>query len=181
MQASEFFPLYYIVKKKIRTHLAPVLFIQPKTSKASDQWIFQFLFRYTFVYKNKLKFSFRSNLTRPLKKMQASEFFPLYYIVKKKIRMHLAPVLWSVSDATNLKIWAISNGYFDWLNRFEDLPLFIKSHVESRDVPEKKILYNTTRGRTHLLAFFLSGRVKLIVTSERLNIYIKCFHQSKPK
>jgi hypothetical protein len=29
---------------------APV--IQSKTSKASDQWIFQFLFRYTFVYKN---------------------------------------------------------------------------------------------------------------------------------
>ena len=33
------------------------------------------------------------NLTRPLKKMQASEFFPLYYIVKKIILTHLAPVL----------------------------------------------------------------------------------------
>jgi hypothetical protein len=30
----------------------------------------------------------------------------------------------------------------------------------------KKILYNTTRGRTHLLPFFLSRRVKLIVTAE---------------
>jgi hypothetical protein len=28
---------------------------------------------------------------------------------------------------------------------------------------------------------FLSGRVKLIITSERLNIYNKCFHQSKAK
>ena len=45
----------------------------------------------------------------------------------------------------------------------------------------KKILYNTTRGRTHLLPFFLSRRVKLIVTSERLNIFKKCFHQSKVK
>jgi hypothetical protein len=38
-----------------------------------------------------------------------------------------------------------------------------------------KILYNTTRGRTHLLPFFLSRRVKLIVTSERLNIFKKMF------
>jgi hypothetical protein len=44
-----------------------------------------------------------------------------------------------------------------------------------------KILYNTTRGRTHLLPFFLSRRVKLIVTSECLNIFKKCFHQSKVK
>jgi hypothetical protein len=41
------------------------------------------------------------------------------------------------------------------------------------------LLYNTTRGRTHLLAFFLSGRVKLIVTSERLNIYIKCWRNRR--
>ena len=25
----------------------------------------------------------------------------------------------------------------DWLNRLDDLPLFSKSHVESRDVPKK--------------------------------------------
>ena len=25
----------------------------------------------------------------------------------------------------------------DWLNRFDDIPLFIKIHVESRDVPTK--------------------------------------------
>ena len=50
-----------------------------------------------------------------------------------------------------------------------------------RKKKKKKILYNTTRGRTHLLPFFLSRRVKLIVTSERLNILKKCFHQSKVK
>jgi hypothetical protein len=36
-----------------------------------------------------------------------------------------------------LKIWANSNRRFDWLNRFDNLLLFIKSHVESRDVPKK--------------------------------------------
>jgi hypothetical protein len=50
-----------------------------------------------------------------------------------------------------------------------------------RGVRKKPKLYNTTRGGTHLLAFFLSGRVKLIVTSERLNIYQFFFDQSKAK
>jgi hypothetical protein len=32
-----------------------------------------------------------------------------------------------------------------------------------------------------LACIFLSDRVKLIIISERLNIFKKCFHQSKPK
>jgi hypothetical protein len=40
------------------------------------------------------------------------------------------------SNTTDLKIWASSNGCFDWLNRFDDLFFFIKSHIESR-VPKK--------------------------------------------
>jgi hypothetical protein len=28
-------------------------------------------------------------------------------------------------------------GRRNWLNKFDNLPLFIKSHVESRDVPKK--------------------------------------------
>jgi hypothetical protein len=43
----------------------------------------------------------------------------------------------SFPNTTDLKIWASSNRRLDWLNRFDDLPLFIKSHVESRDVPKK--------------------------------------------
>ena len=64
-----------------------------------------------------------------------------------------------------------------------DKQLFVSYPYEAQGLGTsgKKKIYNTTRGRTHLLAFFLSGRVKLIVTSERLNIYIKCFHQSKAK
>ena len=48
---------------------------------------------------------------------------------------------------------------------------------------KKKLLYNTTsnKGANSLAPIFLSRRVKLIVTSERLNIFKKCFHQSKFK
>jgi hypothetical protein len=48
---------------------------------------------------------------------------------------------------------------------------------------KKKILFNTTtyKGANSLASIFLSRRVKLIVTSERLNIFKKCFHQSKVK
>jgi hypothetical protein len=35
------------------------------------------------------------------------------------------------------------------------------------------------KGANALAPIFLSRRVKLIVTSERLNIFKKCFHQSK--
>ena len=51
-----------------------------------------------------------------------------------------------------------------------------------RKTPQKK-LYNTTtyKGANSLAPIFLSRRVKLIVTSERLNIFKKCFHQSKVK
>jgi hypothetical protein len=35
-----------------------------------------------------------------------------------------------------LQMWS-DYGRFDWLNRFDDLPLLIKSHVDSRDVPKK--------------------------------------------
>jgi hypothetical protein len=52
-------------------------------------------------------------------------------------------------------------------------------YTGARCVGKKNILYNTTRGRTHLLPFFLSRRVKLIVTSERLNIFKTIFSQSK--
>jgi hypothetical protein len=41
------------------------------------------------------------------------------------------------------------------------------------------IEYN--KGKNSLACLFLSGRVKLIVTSERLNIDKKCFYQSKAK
>jgi hypothetical protein len=47
-----------------------------------------------------------------------------------------------------------SNGRFDWLNRFDDLPLFIKSHVESRDVPKKLT--------QHLYHFQFSRRFALV-------------------
>jgi hypothetical protein len=43
----------------------------------------------------------------------------------------------SFPNTTDMKIWASSNRCFDWLNRFDDLSLFIKCHVESRDVPKK--------------------------------------------
>ena len=71
-------------------------------------------------------------------------------------------------------------------NKYNDLVNFIIwIYPQGLGASEKKIiikiLYNTTRGRTHLLPFFLSRRVKLIVTSERLNIFKKCFHQSKVK
>ena len=55
------------------------------------------------------------------------------------------------------------------------------SEKKKKKKKKKKILYNTTRRRTHSLPFFLSRRVKLIVTSECLNIFKKCFHQSKVK
>ena len=60
-----------------------------------------------------------------------------------------------------------------------NLSVFVPQGLDASQ--KKKILYNTTRGRTHLLPFFLSRRIKLIVTSERLNIFKKCFHQSKVK
>jgi hypothetical protein len=52
-----------------------------------------------------------------------------------------------------LKIWASSNGRFDWLNRFDNLSLFIKSHVESRDVSKKitKHLYDLRFSRRFVL------------------------------
>ena len=37
------------------------------------------------------------------------------------------------------------------------------------------------QGANSLAPILLSRRVKLIVTSERLNIFKKCFHQSKVK
>ena len=41
--------------------------------------------------------------------------------------------------------------------------------------------YIIQQGEDLTCLHFLSGRVKLIVTSERLNIHKKCFHQSKAK
>ena len=41
--------------------------------------------------------------------------------------------------------------------------------------------YIIQQGEELTCLHFLSGRVKLIVTSERLNICKKCFHQSKAK
>ena len=51
----------------------------------------------------------------------------------------------------------------DWLNRFDDLPLFIKSHVESRDVPNKSTqhLYDLRFSRHFVLV-----RVAYLSSSE---------------
>jgi hypothetical protein len=59
----------------------------------------------------------------------------------------------SSPSTTDLKIWASSNGRFDWLNRFDNLSLFIKSHVKSRDVPKKitKHLYDLRFSRRFVL------------------------------
>ena len=45
----------------------------------------------------------------------------------------------------------------------------------------KKKNYIILQGGELACFHFLSRRVKLIVTSERLNIFKKCFHQSKVK
>jgi hypothetical protein len=60
-------------------------------------------------------------------------------------------------------MWTSSNGRFDWLNRFDDLPLFIKSHVESRDVPKKltQHLYDLRFSRRFVLV-----RVAYLSSSE---------------
>ena len=60
----------------------------------------------------------------------------------------------SFPNTTDLKIWESSNGRFDWLNRFDDIPLFIKRHVESRDVPKKLT--------QHLYYFRFSRRFVLV-------------------
>ena len=46
---------------------------------------------------------------------------------------------------------------------------------------KKKYYIILQGGELTCFHFFLSRRVKLIVTSERLNIFKKCFHQSKVK
>ena len=46
---------------------------------------------------------------------------------------------------------------------------------------KKKKYYIILQGENSLAPIFLSRRVNLIVTSERLNIFKKCFHQSKVK
>ena len=56
----------------------------------------------------------------------------------------------------------------------------VEETTGARCVRKKTQLYNT-RGGTHVLANILSGRVKLIVISERLNIDQKSFHQSKAR
>ena len=66
--------------------------------------------------------------------VQISYLSPIYMPFKSVFERN--PVS-SFPNTTYLKIWASSNGRFDWLNRFDDLTLFIKSHVESRDVPKK--------------------------------------------
>jgi hypothetical protein len=63
-----------------------------------------------------------------------------------------------------LKIWASFNVLFDCLNRFDDLPHFIKSHVESRDVPKKltQHLYDLRFSRRFILvrvAYLSSSKV----------------------
>jgi hypothetical protein len=70
----------------------------------------------------------------------------------------------SFPNTTDLKIWASFNVLFDWLNRFDDLPLFIKSHVESRDVPKKltQHLYDLRFSRRFILvrvAYLSSSKV----------------------
>jgi hypothetical protein len=69
----------------------------------------------------------------------------------------------SFPNTTDLKIRARSNGRFDWLNRFDDLSLFFKSHVESRDVPKKltQHLYDIRFSRRFVLV-----RVAYISSSE---------------
>ena len=62
-------------------------------------------------------------------------------------------------------------------------------HVVCSSFPMQSFfLFKTARtsntqglGANSLASIFLSRRVKLIVTSERLNIFKKCFHQSKVK
>ena len=66
-------------------------------------------------------------------------------------------------------------------NTFCDTLALQEKSTEARCVRKKKYYIILQGGELTCFHFFLSRRVKLIVTSERLNIFKKCFHQSKVK
>ena len=64
----------------------------------------------------------------------------------------------------------------DWLSY-----LILSTGARCVRKPPQKTKYIILQGANSLASIFLSRRVKLIVTSERLNIFKTCFHQSKVK
>ena len=74
--------------------------------------------------------------------------------------------------------------YFSLAERFLYLTSLVLVDTGARCVRKKKNkkkYYIILQGGELACFHFLSRRVKLIVTTERLNIFKKCFHQSKDK
>jgi hypothetical protein len=79
---------------------------------------------------------------------------PIYMPFKSVFERNPLAILPKHHRLENMREGESSNWRFDWLNRFDDLPLFIKSHVESRDVPKQL---------SHHLSYFRFSRRFVLV------------------
>ena len=91
-------------------------------------------------------------------------------------KIYKSPVVATLSHVCNYKVQ-----FCAFKGNAQNLPLRTQGLGASEKKKNKKNTIKYYKGANSLAPIFLSRRVKLIVTSERLNIFKKCFHQSKVK